>query len=172
MNRMPLPNLTMSRAFGDFATDMEGIMNRLFNGQEDGATASFVPRLDIAEADDHYRVQLDLPGVSADDIHIDVEDDALIIRGERHVERDPSGPKFLRSERAWGSFQRSVMLPKAIDRDAISAEYVDGVLSVTLPKRAEVKPRRIQINARSGQENAAPQSAVKLDEKHDGTSAE
>jgi HSP20 family protein len=90
-----------------------------------------------------------LPDVNEKDIDVRVENNLLTIRGERKFEKSVSEDNFLRVERAYGSFSRSFSLPNTLNADAIAAEYKNGVLTVTLPKREETKPRQVKVTVTS-----------------------
>lgn len=132
-------------------------MNRLFDdsfrgtgrgaGDEDWALGgSWAPAVDIYEHDGRIVLKAELPGVDAKDVDIRVENNVLTLRGERKFDNDVKRESYHRVERAYGAFQRSFTLPTVVDTDKIQAEFKDGVLRVTLPKREELKPKQIAIN--------------------------
>ena len=122
---------------------------RLGLGQEDWLPSTWVPAVDIEESGDTLFVRAEVPGLKPEDIDIRFENGVLTIRGERRFENQGGDRNFHRVERAYGSFTRSFTLPSSVDADRVSANYRDGVLELTMPKRDEAKPRRIQINAAS-----------------------
>jgi HSP20 family protein len=106
--------------------------------------------LDIHEDNDNYTVVTEFPGVKADDIHVKVEGDMLHIEGEipeQTVEKEDS--KVVVQERRYGRYSRSVRLPKPVDTDKVDANYKDGVLTLTLPIKEEVKPRAIPVKVKA-----------------------
>ncbi|MGB6877836.1 MAG: Hsp20/alpha crystallin family protein [Candidatus Acidiferrales bacterium] len=105
---------------------------------------------DVYETENELVMKADLPAVSEKDIDLRVENNMLTIRGERKFEQNVKEENYLRVERSYGSFSRSFSLPNTVDTQAIKAEYTDGVLTVTLPKRAESKPKQVKINVTSG----------------------
>ncbi|HEX3037252.1 MAG TPA: Hsp20/alpha crystallin family protein, partial [Thermodesulfobacteriota bacterium] len=107
---------------------------------------SWVPAADIYETESGYVVKADFPGVKKENIQIDVHDGTLTLKAEKKFEEKESKDNYLRVERAYGSFVRSFRLPKNVDAEKIEAEYKDGVLEVTLPKKEEAKPKKIQVN--------------------------
>jgi HSP20 family protein len=133
-------------------------MNRLFNTVFDGPTPGdatmrrWMPPMDLLEAGDDFVLRADLPGMSEEDVKIELEDSTLTISGERKAEQQSEGEGFYRVERATGAFSRSLTLPKGVDPEAVSASFDRGVLEVRIPKPAERKPRRISIG---GSEPAA-----------------
>jgi HSP20 family protein len=110
----------------------------------------FAARCDIDEDDNHYVLSFDLPGVRKEDVKIELHDDVLTITGERKW--DGRGNRRF-SERGYGRFQRSFSLPSTVDAGKVDAEFVDGVLRVSLPKAERAKPRQIEIRteARAGE---------------------
>jgi HSP20 family protein len=136
---------------------LQGEMNRLFDGffgtrQGNGSGRSlrrWIPSMDLVEADDELVLRADLPGVSDDDIEIEIRDNVLTISGERRSEHEEKNESFYRAERAFGSFSRSLTLPDGVDPDAVTAKSDDGVLEVRVPKPAERKPHRVAIGDRA-----------------------
>ena len=107
----------------------------------------FAPDADAVANSEQYEINIELPGVSLEDIHIDVQGDSLTIRGEKKVEREEKGKTYFFSERVYGSFERSFRLPANAQADESTAQFNDGVLSVRIPK-AGASPdttRRINI---------------------------
>jgi HSP20 family protein len=135
-------------------TTLQDQVNRLFNESfrtsgEESALTAWAPAVDIYETPNELVVKADLPDVSEKDIDIRVENNLLTIRGERKVEKSVSEENFLRVERTYGSFSRSFSLPNTVNSEAIGADYKNGVLTVTLPKREESKPRQVKVNVTS-----------------------
>ena len=107
--------------------------------------------MDLVESGDHFVLRADLPGMSEEDIQIELEDGTLTVSGERKAEHEEREEGFHRVERSFGAFSRSLTLPKGVDGDAVSASFDRGVLEIRIPKPEERKPRRISI-ANGGQE--------------------
>ena len=129
-------------------------VDRLFDaflGQADRAGRRWVPAMDLVEADDHFVLKADLPGLTEDDVKIEVQDGTLSITGERKAEHEEREHGWYRIERSFGSFNRSLSLPEHVDASGIKAEFKDGVLEVRIPKPEERKPRRIEIAGASQQ---------------------
>lgn len=128
---------------------LQGDVNRLFGRFLDGAPGStpdqWLPPMDVAEEAEHFVITMDVPGVSRDDLVIEVHERTLRVSGERRQERSDEHASYFRMERGYGSFARTMTLPKGIDADAIEASVELGVLELRVPKPAEVKPRRIEI---------------------------
>jgi HSP20 family protein len=128
--------------------------NRLFNESfrnhpEESALTTWAPAVDIYETPNELVVKADLPDVNEKDIDVRVENSLLTIRGERKFEKSVSEENFLRVERTYGAFSRSFSLPNTVNAEAIGADYKDGVLTVTLPKREESKPRQVKVTVTS-----------------------
>ncbi len=127
-------------------------INRLFDwpALADAPTNGFstwAPALDVYEDKDHVIVTAELPGMKKEYIQISLHENTLTISGERKNEKKYDGGETSREERFFGRFERSFALPKAVSPDAVKASYKDGILTVTLPKSPEAKPRQIQVNA-------------------------
>lgn len=105
----------------------------------------FGPRVDLSETEDSFCVTAELPGVDPKDVDISVSGNILTLRGEKKQERQEKGRNYYRTERQYGSFQRSIPLPSSVDSDKVEASYKDGVLTITLAKRAEARPKRITV---------------------------
>ncbi|MEJ2673451.1 MAG: Hsp20/alpha crystallin family protein [Deltaproteobacteria bacterium] len=108
-------------------------------------TAEFAPAVDIKETDTEIVVKAEVPGIDANDINISVTGEVLTIKGEKKSEREEKEENYHLVERSYGSFSRSLALPAAVDLDKIEAKYAKGVLTVTCPKKEEVKPKAIEI---------------------------
>ena len=108
---------------------------------------AFAPALELRENQDNYQVSVELPGVDRKDVEVTLHDGVLTISGERKQEAEVKEGDYVRTERTYGRFQRQVALPQAVNSEAIKAAHKDGVLTVTLPKTAEAKPKQIVINA-------------------------
>lgn len=139
----------------DSLRSLQSEVNRLFEGlfptrgdggQSAAETAAWSPQMDVLEADDHYRLRIDLPGVDRKHVTISAEGQRLIIRGERQRETRQSDENVLRTERMQGRFYRAVTLPVDIDPDQAQASFNNGVLTVDLPKVAKNKAKAISIS--------------------------
>ncbi len=113
-------------------------------------TAGFVPPVDIYEDEHRVVLKLEVPGISKEDLDIRVENNTLTVRGERKFEKEEKEENFHRVERRYGSFYRAFTLPNTVNTENVKADYENGVLRVTLEKRAEAKPKQIQVNVGSG----------------------
>jgi HSP20 family protein len=131
-------------------------LNRLFGrtyagGEGGGSTSSvagaWVPPLDIYETGDRFVVNVELPGIEPEAVDVSVEDSVLTIRGERSFSSDVDEDSFHRVERRYGQFARSITLPQTADPDHIEATFDRGVLTVSVPKAEQAKPKKIQVKA-------------------------
>src|SRR5919197_342616 len=138
--------------FREFTT-LQDEMNRLFNtvfdapapGNGGNTLRRWMPPMDLVETDDHFVLRADLPGMKEDDVKIEFEDGTLTVSGERKAEHESKHEGYYRVERAFGAFSRSLTLPQGIDPEAVTANFDNGVLEVSIPKPEERKPRRIEI---------------------------
>ncbi len=136
----------------EFST-LQDRMNRLFHGayspegQEDSLTAgSFAPAVDVYEDEHQISLKLEVPGIDESDIDVRIENNTLTVTGERKFEKEEKEENFRRVERQYGSFVRTFTLPTTIDAESVKAAYDKGVLKITLPKKAEAKPKQIKIS--------------------------
>jgi HSP20 family protein len=107
----------------------------------------WTPALDVSETKDNYIVKAELPGMKKEDIEVSLHDGCLSISGERKAEEKSEGAEVYRAERFVGRFQRALTLPAPVAGDKVKAEYKDGILTVTLPKTEEAKPKTITIQS-------------------------
>src|ERR1700735_5177720 len=112
---------------------------------EPRASRPWSPGVDILETEDALTVRADLPGVKIDDIDIRVENQTLTIRGARKSEKDENVKAYHRIERSYGEFVRSFAVPSTVDTDKVAADYKNGVLTITLPKKEAAKPRQVKV---------------------------
>jgi HSP20 family protein len=131
---------------------LQNQLNRLFEpfarfatGDEDLVSGTWVPPVDVAETQEQIIVRAEVPGMRQQDIQIEFENGLLTIRGERAIEKIENAT-WHRVERTYGNFSRSFTLPRTVDPEKISANYRDGVLEISVPKREEAKPKQIRIS--------------------------
>jgi HSP20 family protein len=137
--------------FRDIVT-LRDKMNRLFEDavthrgeDKDLISSSWAPAVDIYEDENQLVLSAEVPGIEEKDVEIKIEDSTLIIQGERKMEKETKEENYHRIERAYGSFYRSFTLPNYIDQEKIQAEHENGVLKITMPKKPELKPRKVRI---------------------------
>lgn len=129
--------------------NMQREIGRLFDNfvteGDDFASAMWAPRVDVMEDKDSYVIRAELPGVSRNDVKITLQENVLTIKGEKKQEKEEKDTDFHRVERSYGSFERSFTLPMSVRSEKIDASYKDGILSITLPKAEEAKPKEIEV---------------------------
>jgi HSP20 family protein len=132
--------------FAALRDELSGFRSRFFEDDDEGWLAGIMkPSFDMAETDAALQVTMDVPGIDAKDIDIQVSGNLLTVSGERKEEEEEKGKTYHRIERHYGSFSRSITLPCAVNQDKVAAECHDGVLKVTLPKAEETKAHKIKI---------------------------
>lgn len=140
---------------------MQDRMSRLFNEtfgrdvplyrEETASLSRWAPAVDVYETGNHLVVKAELPGVDPKDLEVHIEDNTLFLKGERKLEKEVKEENYHRMERSYGSFTRSFALPGSVDAENTSAEYKDGVLTLTMPKREEAKRKTIKIQTTGGE---------------------
>jgi HSP20 family protein len=140
---------TRNRTLNDLQREMDRVFNRFFPSQRESngssQQAAWAPRTDLIEAEDAYRIHLDVPGVSKDDLSINYQDNQLTVSGQRASDHTGEDEEYVRVERSFGHFYRAFTLPRTVNADDISASYENGVLTIRVPKTEAVKPRQIEI---------------------------
>jgi HSP20 family protein len=148
---MALARWTPMRNLASFQDEMNRMFQEFFRGgtgEEAGwGLRTWTPAVDIYDTDDALILKAELPGVSKDDVGIEIHNNTLILRGERKHEAEVKEGDYYRAERAYGTFQRSFVLPTLVDQDKVQATYTDGVLELRLPKSEAAKPKRIAITS-------------------------
>ena len=142
-----------------FRGSYDSQLNRLFTDffgrrSQDHNLTPWAPAVDIFEGEHELVVKADLPDIKPEELDIRVENNILTIRGERKFEKKVDEKNYLRVERSYGSFARSFSLANTVNTEAIKADYKDGVLTLSIPKREEAKPKQIKVNV-GGQAAAA-----------------
>jgi HSP20 family protein len=158
--------LTRFEPYREFAT-LQDRLNRLFQSSfgesQDSLTtsSSFSPAVDVYEDEHAVNLKIEVPGIEEKDLDIRVENNTLTVHGERKFEKEEKEENFRRVERQYGSFTRSFTLPQTVDSENVSANYDKGVLKISLPKKAEAKPKQIKVNIGSEKtiEGKGPKSA-------------
>jgi HSP20 family protein len=127
--------------FGRLA-NLQDELDRLF----EAPLTAWAPALDVHEDKDSFSVRVELPGMKREDIEVSLHDGALVISGERTAEKIHEDTEVHRQERHYGKFSRALTLPAAVSGDKVKAQYKDGILTVTLPKAEEAKPKAITVS--------------------------
>ena len=115
------------------------------SGETQTYRGGFAPPVDIFEDKDAFHIKVEIPGIKAEDVHVNVENGVLTVQGERKLEREDKREGYHRVECAYGSFARSFSLPKTVDGDHLEAEMHEGVLSLRIPKQPAPEPKRVPI---------------------------
>ena len=141
---------TRFEPYREFAT-LQDRLNRLFHSsfgdsQDSLTTSSFSPAVDVYEDEHAVNLKIEVPGIDEKDLDIRVENNTLTVHGERKFEKEEKEENFRRVERQYGSFTRSFTLPQTVDAENVSANYDKGILKISLPKKAEAKPKQIKVN--------------------------
>ena len=138
--------------FRDLLTTQDRF-NRLFNKtfsqafeEEDGKLGTWSPAVDIFETEQSIVLKAELPGVDPKDVDVKVENNTLFLKGQRKFENEVKEENYHRIERSYGSFTRTFALPSTVSAENVSADYKGGILTLTMPKREEAKPKTIKIN--------------------------
>jgi HSP20 family protein len=140
----------LAAPFGRLQDEMESLFDRFFGSDwplEPFRMGYGWPAMDIAERENEVLVKADLPGMKADDIDISVHGNVLTISGEKKESTEDKRENYYHTERRYGSFRREINLSSAVDVDKIKAEYHDGILTVTLPKTEQAKPKKISVKS-------------------------
>jgi HSP20 family protein len=125
---------------------IDSTLSRTRSDTELSPTGAWSPAVDLFEADEHLILKAELPEVEQADIELSIDDERVTLRGERHFKEAVSEKQFLRMERSYGRFHRTLDLPIAVDADAVKAEFKKGILTVFMPKRVSEKTRQIPIS--------------------------
>ena len=138
--------------FRNIAT-LQDRINRLFDdafprpaGSDEDLVCAWRPLVDIFETENGIVIQVDLPGVTKEDVSVEVKENVLTIQGERKIETQASDDQYYRRERSCGTFQRSFTMRSIIAPDKIKASFKNGVLKIEIPKPEEEKPRQVSVN--------------------------
>ncbi|HEX2027857.1 MAG TPA: Hsp20/alpha crystallin family protein [Nitriliruptorales bacterium] len=136
-----------SRELSGLQDEMERLFRSFFGGEPSSPSTAgaWSPPLDVEETDEHFVLHVELPGMDPQDVDITLEESVLTISGERRFYRETDSEGFRRVERRFGRFHRAVRLPDRVTGEKVEAHYKDGVLTITVPKAEEAKPRRIEV---------------------------
>ncbi len=141
-------------------------MNRLFMtnlprsfSQEEMASGGWSPSVDIYESENEIVLEAELPGMNREDFEVSIENNVITLKGERHFEKNHEGDNYHRVERSYGSFTRSFSLPRTVSAESTTADFKNGVLRVSLPKKEEAKARKIEVSGEGEDAKAIETSA-------------
>jgi len=155
-------------------------MNRLFNSFSDqpasggrgGGLRRWVPAMDLVETADRYVLRADLPGISEEDVNIELQDNVLTVSGERKPGKEGQQDGYFRLERAFGAFSRSLTLPDGVDAGGVEAHFERGVLEITIPKPEQKKPRQVRISVSGAGASDTIEEAKTADHRSNSRDAE
>jgi HSP20 family protein len=139
---------TLESSFGDFdqlRSDMLRLLDSVAGNTSGDVGAGVFPPLNISQDDDNFYVRAEVPGIKASELSISATRNRLSVSGRREIPQEHERVSYHRKERAEGSFNRTVALPMDIDAEHVEARYVDGILTLTVPKAEETKPRQITV---------------------------
>jgi len=147
--REQMKSTSNTNRLGDFPIDIENIFDHFFGNpqgkQQSASPFKLVPPANVVESETGYSLVMELPGVAAEDVSIEMKENRLEISGEKKVAEVGESERLAKSERRDGNFLRKFEFPSQVDADAITAEFKDGLLTISLPKSDKVLPRKIQI---------------------------
>jgi HSP20 family protein len=134
-----------------FRKEMEDFMGRFFGGENgNGQLArNWAPRVDVEETEKEILIKADLPGIDPKAVEITVDNGVLTVRGEKRDEKEDNKKNYHRVERFSGSFYRAIPLPSGADADKVAASSAHGVITITIPKKAEAQPKRIAVTTKT-----------------------
>jgi HSP20 family protein len=135
-------------AISSLQNEMNRMIDHFFRGVESDygmESGAWMPPVDLVENNEKITVKAEIPGVDPKEINISIQDNTLIIKGEKKEEKEEKGKNYYRMERRYGSFARSINLPASVDTGKVTAEYKNGVLEISLQKKEEVKPKQITV---------------------------
>jgi HSP20 family protein len=133
--------------FPRFENEMEDLVERFFGPGDDWGLTRFAPALNVSETEEAYEVSVELPGMKAEEVEVELKEGNLWISGEKKEEKEEKGKAYHRMERRHGEFRRMIRLPGTVDEGKVEAKFADGVLTIHVPKTEEVKPKRIPVQA-------------------------
>jgi HSP20 family protein len=136
------------RPFSDFA-ELRHRLDQAFRDLSEGAQHGWSPSVDLIRRDDALVLRADIPGIKPDDVKIEVEDNVLTVSGEHREETEEKKERYMRRERRYGSFSRSMVLPKGVTADDIEATTEDGVLEVTIPVPKAAEKQEVEVKSKS-----------------------
>lgn len=136
-----------SRALTNWQSEMDNLFDSFFRPMRNSGIATWLPPINISETEGEYRVDLELPGMTAEDVSVELHDGKLTISGERQSEQKSEDRRYHRVEHVYGKFERILKLGGPVEEEAVSADFKNGVLSVTIPKSEQAKPRRIEVKS-------------------------
>jgi HSP20 family protein len=136
-----------TRELESFQTDMNRLFDGIFRSPGGNSLRRWIPATDLREESEDLVLTIDLPGMSEDDVNVEINDNVLTVSGERKDSREDRSENVYRSERTFGQFSRSFTLPEGVDGDRVTGLFDRGVLELRVPKPAARKPKRVEIRS-------------------------
>ncbi len=134
-----------SHALANWSSEMDNLFESFFRPVRQSASGAWMPAMNISESEGSYQVDLELPGLGAEDVNVELHDGKLTISGERKTEEQSEDRRWHRVEHVYGKFERVLKLGMPVDDENVSASFKNGVLSVTIPKSEQAKPKKIEV---------------------------
>lgn len=135
-----------SRGTNPWQSEMDQLFDSFFRPARSGI-ATWLPPINISETEGEYRVDVELPGLRAEDVNVELHDGKLTVSGERKSEQQSEDRRYHRVEHVYGKFERALKLGSPVEEENVSAEFKNGVLHISIPKSEQAKPRRIEIKS-------------------------
>ncbi len=145
---MPRLQRSATHALAPVQREFDRLFDELGQGWQALTDIDPMPRMNLSQTKDMVELTVELPGLSRDDVDLTIDDDILTVSGEKRHDEDAEGRRYRMLERAFGTFSRSVSLPRGVDTSKVEATMADGVLKVVLPKRAAAEPTAIPIRSK------------------------
>lgn len=141
----------LTRRAGPLAelADLQSRFDRMFDDMLDRGSGDRTLAIDVLDEDDAIVVRADVPGIKPEEVEVHVQDDVLTVRGAHEEQSEEKAKRYVRRERRYGAFTRSIALPPGVDAEAIKASCQDGVVEVRVPKPQQTEPRRIEVGSAS-----------------------
>lgn len=134
-----------SHPLANWSSEMDNLFESFFRPVRQSASGAWLPAMNISETEVGYHIDLELPGLNAEDVNVELHDGKLTISGERKTEEQSEDRRWHRVEHVYGKFQRELKLGTPVDEENVSANFKNGVLSVMIPKSEHAKPRKIEV---------------------------
>ncbi|WP_207397603.1 Hsp20/alpha crystallin family protein [Bremerella alba] len=138
---------SQSHPLANWSSEMDNLFESFFRPVRQSASGAWLPAMNISEKEAEYQVDLELPGLGAEDVNVELHDGKLTISGERKTEEQSEDRRWHRVEHVYGKFERVLKLGTPVDEDNVSANFKNGVLSVVIPKSEHAKPRKIEVKS-------------------------
>jgi len=136
-----------NRSLGQWQNEMDQLFDAFLRPVRQNGANGWLPPMNVSETENEYRIDVELPGIAADAVNVEIHDGKLTISGERQSEEQSEDRRYHRVEHVYGKFERVLKLGSPVEEESVAAEFNNGVLSVVIPKSEKAKPRRIEVKA-------------------------